>query len=57
VCARIHIHTYKHKTGINNKKQGQPIIVSLKQYPDIAKNMDELAKTKDIIFNKEYLLL
>jgi hypothetical protein len=42
----------KHKTGINNKKQGQPIIVSLKQYPDIAKNMDELAKTKDIIFNK-----
>ncbi len=41
-----------HKTGVNNKKQGEPIIVSLKEYPDIAKNMDELAKTKDIIFNK-----
>lgn len=41
-----------HKTGVNNNKQGEPIIVSLKEYPEIARNMDELAKTKDIIFNK-----
>ena len=41
-----------HKTGVNNNKQGEPIIVSLKEYPEIARNMDALAKNQTIIFNK-----
>jgi hypothetical protein len=44
-----------HKTGINDKKKGQVLEINLKQAKDqsIYKNLDELAKTQDIIFNKQ----
>lgn len=44
-----------HKTGVNDKKKGQVLEINLKQQKDqsIYKNLDKLAKTQDIIFNKQ----
>ena len=44
-----------HKTGVNDKKKGQVLEINLKQQKDqsVYKNLDELAKTQDIIFNKQ----
>lgn len=43
-----------HKTGVNDKKKGQVLEINLKQKDQsVYKNLDELAKTQDIIFNKQ----
>jgi hypothetical protein len=44
-----------HKTGVNDKKKGQVLEINLKKQKDqsIYKNLDKLAKTQDIIFNKQ----
>lgn len=45
-----------HKTGVNEKKRGKPIIVNLKlsKYDkEIHKNLDKLAETSDLLFNKQ----
>ena len=40
-----------HKTGLNDAKQGgAAIIVNLKTYPQILKNIESLAKQKKILF-------
>jgi hypothetical protein len=41
-----------HKNGINDgKENGKSIIVNLRTYPQILKNIESLAKQKNIIFN------
>ena len=39
-----------HKTGVNDGKEGKPIIINLKSYPQILKNIELLTKDYFILF-------